>query len=194
MKRIFLSILVVGLLLLGACAPPSITPLTETPPSPSHGIPLTELRMNTQYWNTDHEKEALRIFEDKTYDRADEDWIGDELVELYQTISSINTEYYEKHTYIEGVFDCNDMAVDLWNMLHKEGIASLIVVGNLDLDNESFAESDHAWLVVPYLYHPNFYSVEPTNGKVYLGEDEQYWEGYYYTSPSNLRADIRERW
>ena len=174
--------------------PPVVFTIIESPSSPSHGIPLTDLRMNTQYWNTGHEKEALRIFENKTYDKADEAWMADELAELYQTMSSINKEYHRTHTYIEGEFDCNDMAVDLWNMLHKAGIASLIVFGNLDLDNESFAESDHTWLVVPYQYYPHFFSVEPTNGEVYLSEDKQYWEGYYYTSPSNLRADIRERW
>ncbi len=151
--------------------------------------------MNPQYWNTGHEEEALRIWENKTYGKTDETWMGDELYELSQTPFSINEEYHKTHTYIEGEFDCNDMAVELWNILHKQGIASLIVVGNPDLENESFAECNHAWLVVPYLYIPDFFVVEPTNGEVYIGEEgKQYQEGYYYTSPSNLRADIWERW
>jgi len=151
--------------------------------------------MNPQYWNTGHEEEALRIWENKTYGKTDETWMGDELYELSQTLFSINEEYHKTHTYIEGEFDCNDMAVELWNILHKQGIASLIVVGNPDLENESFAECNHAWLVVPYLYIPDFFVVEPTNGEVYIGEEgKQYQEGYYYTSPSNLRADIWERW
>ena len=119
----------------------------------------------------------------------------DEFYDLYDTLSSLNKEYHKTHTYIEGEFDCNDMAVELWNLLHEQGMASLIVIGNLDLENESFAECNHAWLVVPYLQIPESFVVEPTNGEIYVGDEGQpYHEGYYYTSPSNLRADTWERW
>lgn len=195
-------VFVVGItiLIIALVASPSTTPLPETPSSPSHGIPPEDLRTNTQYWNANHEEEALRIWQDKTYYEADFAWMADESLELEQILCSMNKKYHETHSYIEGEFDCNDMAVELWNIVHKQGIGSVIVVGNLDLDNESFAESDHAWLVVPYLYLPLF-AVEPTNGEVCRmpppdeeSEFHQYLEGYYYTSPSNLRADIWERW
>ena len=194
---------IIAIVIVAVLARPA-SPPTETPSSPSHGIPLTVIRMNPRYWNTGHQEEALGIFGDKNYYDAldaliqaceDEAWIGDELVELNETLCSINTEYHETHTYIEGEFDCNDMAVELWNILHKEGIVSLIVVGSLDLENETFGECNHSWLVVPYLLNPSFLVVEPTNGEVYSDERaEPYQEGYYYTSPSNLRADIKERW
>jgi len=199
-------VFVIGVIILivALVAPPTTTPLPETPSSPSYGIPLMVIRMNPQYWNTNHEDEALRIFGDKTYYEAldalmqalkDEAWIGDELVELDDTLRSVNKGYHKTHTYIEGEFDCNDMAVELWDILHEQGIVSLIVVGNLDLENESFAECNHAWLVVPYLLTPNFFVIEPTNGEVYSDEQgTQYREGYYYTSPSHLMADIWERW
>jgi len=134
---------------------------------------------DTEYWNID--------------------W---DVARLYQVIHSTNKQYHETHTYIEGVFDCNDMAIDIWNMLHKQGIASVIVVGNLDLDNESFAKSNHAWLLVTYA-GIRLFAVEPTSGKTYtiyydMDNDskafKQYLEGYYFASPSDLRAAVKERW
>jgi len=115
---------------------------------------------------------------------------------------SINKQYYQTHAYIEGEFDCNDMAVGLWNALLEKDITSVIVVGNLDLDNESFAECDHTWLLITYIGF-RVYAIETTNGEVYSvaydidgsGEQlKQYLEGYYFALPSDLRAAVKERW
>ena len=93
--------------------------------SPSHYFQLIDIIMDSQYWNT-----------------------GWDATELYQTLWSINKSYREKHTYIKDVFDCDDMTIDLWNLLYEQGMTSVIAVGNLDMNNEKFRECDHTWLVI----------------------------------------------
>lgn len=44
-------------------------------------------------------------------------------------------QYYETHTYVgNDVFDCDNMAIDVWNILKTKGINAEIAVGNVDLD------------------------------------------------------------
>ena len=137
-----------------------------------------DIRYDSQYWNTD--------------------W---ELGEIYQTLCSINESYYEEHPYIEGMFDCSEMVADIWVMLSNQGIISVIIVGNLDLGKETFAECDHVWLLVEHKGDSGFrvFIMETTNGETYSladGEEiiRQYLGGYYYSSPSDARADFWGRW
>jgi len=146
--------------------------------SPTHNIPPKDLIDDSQYWNTDWEPG-----------------------ELYQTICSINESYHEEHTYIEGVLDCSDMVLDIWDMLSNQGIISVIIIGNPDLDKETFAECNHVWLLVQHKEDAGFrvFFIETTNGEIYtLDPDKkelmQYLEGYYYSSPSDARADFWGRW
>jgi len=126
-------------------------------------------------------------------------WVGRPL-ELYQEILLVNSLYFETHTYIPGETDCNDMAIDIWNMLMTDGIVSLIMVGNLEMSQERFQDCNHAWLVI-YNADGAALALEPTNGEIYTWEDAQiyphlmqYWEGFVYEKPSDLRADLKERW
>ena len=188
MKRKLLPILVIGSLLLGACAAPASAPALEPIPepeqpkpssSPSHNFPIVDIVKDSQYWNAA--------------------W---DATELYRKLWSINKLYRETHAYIEGVFDCNDMTIDLWNILHKQGITSVIVVGNLDLDKERFRECDHTWLLIQHSRDGSLYRcfiIESTNGEVYAFDLKtkafaQYIEGYYYSSPSDFREDTKECW
>ena len=82
----------------------------------------------------------------------------------------------------------------------REKIVSIIAIGNLDMDRETFGECDRSWLMIP-TKEGRAFALEPTNGQVYLGKDiklipklRQYWSGYYYTKPSDLKADIKDRW
>lgn len=159
--------------------PPS-NPSNLIPTSvPSHSFPRADVVKHSEYWNAS--------------------WGA---LELYQKLISFNSSYHKENTYIEGVFDCNDMAVDIWNILYKQGIVSVIVAGNLDIDKERFAECNHAWLLILHRDKDSLYRIfiiEPTNGETYAFDPEtktlvQYMQGYFYSSPSDLRADIRERW
>jgi len=65
---------------------------------------------------------------------------------------------------------------------------------------ETFGECNHSWLIIPTNEGLGF-ALEPTNGEVYLSRHiqldpqlRQYWQGYYYIKPSDLKADIKDRW
>ena len=183
-----LPILVFSIVLLGACAAPASAPAPEPIPEPeqpksssslSHAFRLSDVVKHPEYWNA-----------------------GWDAPKLYQLLCSVNSLYHKEHTYVKDLLDCNDMAAEIWDTLHQQGITSIIVVGNLDVDKERFAECDHAWLLI---IHKDEYSgyrifiIEPTNGETYAFDPEtmafaQYLQGFFYSSPSDLRADIRERW
>ena len=143
----------------------------------SHNLSLDELQNNTTYWN-----------------EMDDQLLKDKLIE-----SSSKTA--DLHIYIENEFDCNDMSLDLWNMLYKEGIVSIIVIGDLDREKESFIQCNHSWIVVinspPGSSYISLYAIEPTNDRIYTygpPRNAQYFEGFFYASPSALRADLGDRW
>jgi len=43
--------------------------------------------------------------------------------ELQTKVEEMTQQYHEKHTYMEGEFDCDDIAIELWNMLLTEGVS-----------------------------------------------------------------------
>jgi len=158
---------------------------------PENDISREELQQGSQYWN---EWSDITELKNKAKDLA---------------LVSIN-----RHHYIENEYDCNDMATDLWNMLSKGGttggpawdpITSIIVVGDLDIGEETFAECDHAWIAI--LNKPpeegaqvTIYALEPTNGEIYISTGKsgdpnaKYFEGFFYEKPSDLRTDLGDRW
>jgi hypothetical protein len=144
-----------------------------------HSIPTGDLGNASRYWNTD--------------------WKGC-APQLYAEIADVNSLYHQTHTYVPGETDCNDMAADIWGSLAGREIVSLIVVGNLETARESFAECNHAWLIV-YSGEGSAAALEVTAGRTYTWEDaldnaslRQYWEGFVYESPSDLAEDFDERW
>lgn len=170
---------VVGAAFLGKTPQAESVPAVPSASIPKHNVKLEEIRSNPDYWNTA--------------------WIGADY-ELQKKTKEINAKYFQTHTYIEGETDCNDMAIDIWNMLLTEGISSVIVIGNLDRTAETFAECNHAWLLI-FNKDGSAFALEPTNGECYSKEDieqnpriNQYWQGFFYKQPSDLRADIKERW
>lgn len=122
-------------------------------------------------------------------------WLGRDY-EWQWKVEEIGRTYNSTHTYIPGETDCNDMAVDLWNILFTAQIKSVIVVGNLNLVGETFTECDHAWL---YVFDPQgkYCVLEPTTGEVIYGSNPKfgaYREGYIYEKPSDLWADLKKKW
>jgi hypothetical protein len=154
------------------------------PAAKLHDISLAEIQSNPEYWNIT--------------------WQG-RTTELQKTAGQINQLYLKTHTYIKGQTDCNDMTVDIWNMLKTAGIASIIVAGNLEFDNYTFAQCNHSWLLI-YLMEkgetkPKNFILESTNGQLYFNEDikrnpqvSRYEKGFFYAKPSDLREDFKERW
>lgn len=150
-------------------------------PSPDHALVRKEVWPDESFWS--------HAWKMKDY-------------ELQLTLEEIAQQYYRTHTYYEGETDCNDMAVDLWNMLLTQDIKSVIVVGNRDMTGETLEESDHAWL---YAFNADgkVIYVEPTTGEVFYGKlpdgttnpkAVSYREGFMYRQPSDLRKDLKEWW
>jgi len=124
-------------------------------------------------------------------------WAGQDY-QLRTTLQEIGEQYHQIHTYIEGETDCNDMAIDLWNILLTQNIKSVIVVGDRDKLGETFEECDHAWLYVFDAEGKVIY-LEPTTGAIIYGrlsdntinpEAEPFREGFIFEKPSDLWADI----
>lgn len=143
---------------------------------PTHDIELAEIETNAVYWNSGWRDTSL-LLQAKT----------------------INAKYLQTHPYIQGETDENDMVIEIWDMLRTGGVSSVIVRGNLNLTGELFVECDRAWLLVPN-YRGIIWALECTTGETYTRLDarvnpqlEQYWEGFFYANPSDLRADLEER-
>ena len=113
--------------------------------------------------------------------------------ELYEKLKEINWANYMDSVYMVTEYDCNDLSVTVWNRLHNEAITSVIVLGNLDIDGATWSETNHCWLIV--LSQTKLYAVECTNGSVYPYKGhEQYFAGFFYLKPSELRDDLGYRW
>jgi len=150
-------------------------------PSPDHALPRSQVFYNDEFKSVQ--------------------WKGRDY-ELQLEIERIGRLYNSEHVYLPGLFDCNDMAIDLWNMLRAKGIVSVIVVGNKEKPNASFQEAVHAWL---YVFNGNgeVIYLEPTTGEVIYGKMPDgttnpkavpYWSGFIYRDPSDLRKDLKNWW
>lgn len=146
---------------------------TIKPTKPTHNLSFKEVSGRTDYWNL-------------AWEDAD----------LQKTAKDVNAAYYQWHYYIKGQTDCNDMAVDIWDMLKKKGVISLIAFGNIEMDNEPWSQCNHVWIVILNSSGKAF-ALEPTNGQLYFKGDanaKQYMENFLYALPSDLRADLGSRW
>lgn len=68
-----------------------------------------------------------------SYEKGPESQIQVQENKNIQICEQIAAEYYESHTYAEDdIYDCDNMAQDVWNMLKAKGINSKIAVGSFD--------------------------------------------------------------
>jgi hypothetical protein len=164
-------------------------PVAEQTPIPTpirHDMSLDKIMSNSAYWNIPWQGKS-----------------GD----LTNVARKINLQYLKTHTYIKNQTDCNDMAIDIWNMLWTEGIRSIIVAGNVDDPAPLYTlnQCNHAFLVIFHLERGNSVPwgmpLEPTNGECYSADDfkrnpqlDLYRRGFYYIQPSDLRADLGKNW
>ena len=108
-------------------------------------------------------------------------------------IERIAQDYHRTHTYIDDdVFDCDNMAQDVWNILKTDGIDSKIVLGNVNkTGNLTIEDCDHVWLLAEVSSN-EWIAVETTNGEVIYKEDnENYYEGFIFNNPKNYRDFIK---
>lgn len=166
---------------------PTINPAPSKVIKPAplrHDILINEITNNSVYWNLP--------WQGKTGD-------------LINVARETNLQYLQTHTYIANETDCNDMAIDMWNMLWTQGIRSIIVLGNINQDTYAFDQCNHTWLLIFHLERdaasPWNLPLEPTNGEIYFRDDvvrnpqlDRYSTGFYYIQPSDLREDLGENW
>lgn len=152
------------------------SPTNSTMPNPDHSITFNDTQNNPDYMSIS--------------------WRGRDL-EWAQKVKDIGQQYNSSHTYIPNETDCADMAVDLWNMLFTQGIKSVIVVGNIDNNNATFSEANHAWLYV-FNSEAKFCILESTTGEVFFmttGDQNdpamKYLSGWLYKDPSDLWKDVK---
>lgn len=150
-------------------------------PSPDHALAPAQVWGNASFRSTE--------------------WAGRDF-QLQSKVEEIGRTYNKTHTYILGETDCNDMAIDLWNMLLTQNIKSVIVVGNLEKVGETFAELKHAWLDI-FDSEGRVIYLEATTGQVTYGrlpdgatnpKAVPYREGWLYEKPSDLRKDLKDLW
>lgn|GEM_PF-3809492 len=178
MRLVLISLLIIATFVSCSSAD-SLAPTTNTESfGATHNIPIGNLGDACQYWNLD--------------------WVG-RAPQLYGEIVTVNALYTRSHTYILGQTECDDMAADIWEMLAGKGIISLIAVGNLEMAEESYADCNHAWLII-YSGEGSAAALETTCGEVYTWQDtevdpnlKQYWEGFIYEKPSDLWQDFKEQ-
>lgn len=97
-------------------------------------------------------------------------------------------QYYETHTYIQNdVFDCDNMACDVWNVLKTRGVNAKIAVGNVDLDERGIENWNHAW-VMAEISPDTWLAIECTGGYVIYGDDNpRYYHAHLFNTPKSLR-------
>lgn len=106
----------------------------------------------------------------------------------------IAQNYYETHTYVDGdIFDCDNMAMDVWNLIESQGINAQIAVGNVDMSDESLEDMNHAW-VLAEVAPQSWVAIECTGG--YVTYDEEYYSGWFFDNPKNYQSflDLYNDW
>ena len=113
-----------------------------------------------------------------------------------ETVTKLIKYYYETHTYLKDIYDCNNMSDDIWDMLKALGISSRLAIGNVDQPISDILASNHAWVMAD-IGDGNFLALETTNGlTVTRDQNPLYYTGWYFTSPDRVKAndDLKTRY
>lgn len=107
-----------------------------------------------------------------------------------QLVENIAKSYYDTHTYQDNnVFDCDNMAQDVWDMLKAQGINAQIQIGNIEMSSTITLEDvNHAW-VMAEIEPGKYLAVETTGGYIVYGEtNPNYYKGFSFKDPKNYRS------
>ena len=91
--------------------------------------------------------------------------------------------YSQEHFYIENVYDCDNMACDVWDILQSQNISARIAVNSINMTDEN----KHAWVLAEV--NPGEYlALETTGGYVVTqSENASYYHGWYFDNPGEMR-------
>jgi len=128
-------------------------------------------------------------------------------VESYQQrnmriVKQIVETYHRTHTYSkEERFVCEQMAIDVWNMVKTQGIKAKIAVGNVKKDIIDSIEADHAW-VLAEVSPDNWIALETTGGylvcsdqSVCRTDNERYYiQSWHFNNPRELEDFKKQKY
>jgi hypothetical protein len=105
-----------------------------------------------------------------------------------QICEEIAKNYYATHKYIgNDVFDCDNMACDIWDILIARGINARIVIGNVKQGVTSIDDISHAW-VLAEASPGEWLAIECTGGYlVYYNDNNLYYYGIAFNNPKQLK-------
>lgn len=110
-------------------------------------------------------------------------------------INKITRDYFTTHSYSKAdLFSCIDMSTDLWNQFKTAGFNSKIAIGNLEKQNATTEEVNHAWVLVessPF----KWLAIETTQGVVIgkNGNAAYFNNGVSFDDPSELQKYLELR-
>ena len=106
-----------------------------------------------------------------------------------EVVKKVTAQYYLSHYYDKDIYDCNNMASDLWDMFKKLGISSKIVIGDVDNQINDILASNHAWVLVE-VSAGQFLALDATGGMaVTKTENPLYYRGWSFSDPAKLKQN-----
>jgi hypothetical protein len=100
-----------------------------------------------------------------------------------QIAEEIVIKYHQEHFYVTDVYDCDNMACDVWDMLIAQNISARIAVNTISATDVY----RHAW-VLAEVDQEEYLALDATNGQVYFRSDNaSYYHGWYFNNPGELK-------
>ena len=107
---------------------------------------------------------------------------------IIDTIEKVLRFYHDTHTYTVNVYDCDNMAADIWNQLITLDINAVIAIGSLDYIITDVTQTNHAW-VMAEVSPGEWLALEATGGRiVQKSENPRYYVGWILETPADYRT------
>ncbi len=109
-----------------------------------------------------------------------------------QISKEVVEEYHQTHSYYgNDIYVCGDMASDVWDMLKTRGVNAKIAIGNVDKDNATLFEANHAW-VLAETSPDRWLALETTGGYVvYSNDNPRYYKSWSFYTPKQLKEYLQ---
>jgi hypothetical protein len=102
------------------------------------------------------------------------------------TANDLVTRYYATHQYYKDIYDCDQMAADLWNQAMARGLNAKLVLGSVEKDITATYNGDHAWVAVE-ISPGGWVALDPTAGNISLASDNpRYYRGIVFDNPAEM--------
>jgi len=101
--------------------------------------------------------------------------------------NEIVTDYFDKHQYYENIYDCDQMASDVWDQAMASGLDAKLVVGTVNRTFIPGRSLEHAWVVI-MVQNDQWLALDPTAGSFFLYSDEpKYYSGLIFENPAKMQ-------